>query len=174
MTVLKFTSVLTTRDDKQLILHNSIDVFLETPTLPRMGSSEAAHDGATQSATTSLDDTEKPPPGLSRSRRRMYSKDHLEAYELLDSPIWVFDIDNKSMWWANEAACYLWSATDCESLVQRDFASDMSKATEHSLNNWLERFALGYTNKDTVRSLSGLLCVIKLFTVIVIVIAFAI
>jgi hypothetical protein len=117
-----------------------------------MGSSEAAHNVATQSATTSVDDTEKP-PGLSRSRRRLYSKDHLEAYELLDTPIWVFDIENKSMWWANEAACYLWSATDRESLCQRDFASDMSKATEHSLNNWLERFALGYTNKDTVSTL---------------------
>jgi hypothetical protein len=83
----------------------------------------------------------------------MYSKDHLELFELLDSPIWVFDVENKSMWWANEAACYLWSATDLESLVQRDFASDMSKASERSLNSWLEGFALGESHRVTVSTL---------------------
>jgi hypothetical protein len=117
--------------------------------------------GATKSASTSVDDTEKPDSGLSKSRRRLYSNDHLEAFELLDSPIWVFDIENKSMWWANEAACYLWSATDLESLVQRDFASDMSKASERSLNNWLEGFALGESHRVTVSTL--LLVLVFLF-----------
>jgi hypothetical protein len=87
--------------------------------------------------------------GLSRAQRRLYSKDHLEAYDLLDSPIWVFDIENKAMWWANEAACYLWSAVTSESLTQRDFASDMSKEND----NWLEKFALGEDNRATVSTL---------------------
>ena len=78
----------------------------------------------------------------------------MEAYDLLGSPIWVFDIENKAMWWANEAACYLWSASDSESLTQRDFASDMSKASGRSLdNNLLEKFALGEDNRVTVSTL---------------------
>jgi hypothetical protein len=80
----------------------------------------------------------------------LYSKDHLKAFDLLGSPIWVFEIENKAMWWANEAACYLWSATDSESLTQRDFASDMSK---RSLNNLLEKFALGEDSRVTVSTL---------------------
>jgi hypothetical protein len=98
-------------------------------------------------------DPKKPPPGLSSAQRRVYSKDHLEVYDLLGSPIWVFDIENKAMWWANEAACYLWSATDNESLCKRDFASDMSKASERSMNNWLEKFALGEDHRVTVSTL---------------------
>jgi hypothetical protein len=123
--------------------------------------------GNTTSAAPIDNDTKKPPPGLSRSRRGLYSKDHLEAFELLESPVWVFDIENKSMWWANEAACYLWSATDRESLVQRDFASDMSKASERSLNNWLEKFALGEPNRVTVSTLRLDLLFVFNFRVIV-------
>jgi hypothetical protein len=79
--------------------------------------------------------------------------DHLEAYDLLGSPIWVFDIENKAMWWANEAACYLWSATDRESLTQHDFASDMSKASDPSRDNYVETFALGEDKRVTVSTL---------------------
>jgi hypothetical protein len=152
---LNITSVLTTRRDKkrqEVILRFSV---FQTPTVPSMGSSsETKSNDEGSSATTPIDvETKKPLPGLSSARQRLYSKDHLEAYELLGSPIWVFDIENKAMWWANEAACYLWSATDCESLIQRDFASDMSLASERSLNNWLEKFALGESNRVTVSTL---------------------
>jgi hypothetical protein len=95
-------------------------------------------------------ETKSPPPDLSSTQQRLYSKDHLKAFDLLGSPIWVFEIENKAMWWANEAACYLWSATDSESLTQRDFASDMSK---RSLNNLLEKFALGEDSRVTVSTL---------------------
>jgi hypothetical protein len=118
-------------------------------------SNESANpaNGDTTSAEPIDVDTKKPPPGLSSARRRLYSKDHLEVFELLGSPIWIFDIENKAMSWANEAACYLWSATDRDSLCQRDFASDMSKASERSLNNWLEKFALGEDSRSAVRTL---------------------
>ena len=106
--------------------------------------------GDTTSAAPIVVDTKKPPPGLSSAQQKLYSKDHLEAYNLLGSPIWVFDIKNKAMWWANEAACHLWSATDNESLCQRDFASDMSITTVRSLDSWLEKFALGEATETTV------------------------
>ena len=110
--------------------------------------------GYTTSAAPIDVDTKKPPPGRSSAQRRLYSKEGMEAYDLLGSPIWVFDIENKAMWWANEAACYLWSASDSESLTQRDFASDMSKASGRSLdNNLLEKFALGEDNRVTVSTL---------------------
>jgi hypothetical protein len=98
-------------------------------------------------------DTKRPPPDLSSAQQRLYSKDDLKVFDLLGSPIWVFDIEKKAMWWANEAACYLWSATDSESLTQRDFASDMSKESERSLDNWLNKYALGEDNRVTVSSL---------------------
>ena len=68
--------------------------------------------------------------------------DHLEACDLLGSPARVFDVKNKAMWWANEAACHPWSATDNESLCQRDLASDVSMTTVRSLDSWLEKLRL--------------------------------
>jgi hypothetical protein len=127
--------------------------------------------GDTSWAAPIDNDRKKLPPGLSKSRRRMYSKDHLELFELLDSPIWVFDIENKSMWWANEAACYLWSATDRESLCERDFESDMTKASEllgsGFLDSWLEKFKLGENIRMTVSTLILDLVFVFKFRVIV-------
>jgi hypothetical protein len=91
------------------------------------------------------------PSTLPKARQRQYTRDHLSCFDLVDTPIWVFDAQNKSMWWANEAACYLWSSDSCEELVKRDFASDMSKASENMMNTWLEQFHRGESTKLAVR-----------------------
>jgi hypothetical protein len=91
------------------------------------------------------------PENLPTARRRIYTKEQLVAYDLLDFPVWVFDIVNKSMWWANEPACDLWDATDCESLCNRDFSTGMTNSTDQSMLAWLEAFGEGKTKDLTVR-----------------------
>ena len=94
-----------------------------------------------------------PNPNLSPARRRIYTREHLAAYDLLEFPVWVFDIVNATMWWANTPACYLWDAPDCISLCQRDFKAGMSEASKNSMNAWLEGFREGQTKSMTVSSL---------------------
>ena len=81
---------------------------------------------------------------------RCFSRDDLAPFNLLVSPIWVFDIERKGMWWANEAAVDLWSANSLESLLARDFASDMSESTEKKLHGYLDRFRKGESFPEQV------------------------
>ena len=66
--------------------------------------------------------------------------EELEVLNMLCQPVWVFDITNKAMWWANNAAVELWDASSLEDLLARDFAHDMSTSTERRLNSYLEKF----------------------------------
>lgn len=59
----------------------------------------------------------------------LYTRDDLEMFNVLRSPVWVFDIDKKAMYWANTAALHVWNAASLEELLMRDFASDMSPAS---------------------------------------------
>jgi hypothetical protein len=52
----------------------------------------------------------------------------------------VFDIENKSMWWANEAALVVWNAPSLDALLLRSFSDDMSQATTLRLHDYLRRF----------------------------------
>ncbi|KAL7580561.1 hypothetical protein ACA910_003685 [Epithemia clementina (nom. ined.)] len=68
----------------------------------------------------------------------------MAAFNALQHPVHVFDIVHKRMFWANHAAVQLlWHAPDLPSLLARDFATDMSEATERRLHDYLRRFANG-------------------------------
>jgi signal transduction histidine kinase/CheY-like chemotaxis protein len=58
-----------------------------------------------------------------------YSRHDLSMFNMLRSPVWVFDIDMKAMYWANTAALHVWNAASLEELLMRDFATDMSAAS---------------------------------------------
>lgn len=73
----------------------------------------------------------------------IYTRGDLQVFNLLDRPIWVFDIENKAMWWANNAAIELWNADSLEELLARDFADDMSDSTRVRLTEYCELFKLG-------------------------------
>ena len=88
-------------------------------------------------------------------RQRNYSRNDLYPFHLLQQAIWVFDVETKSMWWANTAAVRLWNAASLESLLERDYASDMSQATERQINSYLEGFARGETFTEMVRLVKG-------------------
>ena len=72
---------------------------------------------------------------------RTYSHADLQALNLLDQPVWIFDIVRKAMWFANTAAVELWSAPDLPTLLARDFATDMSEATANRLDDYLLKFS---------------------------------
>ena len=56
---------------------------------------------------------------------------------MLRHPVWVFDIDNLNMYWANDAAIStVWNAESLQALLQRDFKSDMSKGSKWWLSNF--------------------------------------
>eukprot|EP00028_Trichosphaerium_sp_Am-I-7-wt_P001698 CAMPEP_0168524272 /NCGR_PEP_ID=MMETSP0405-20121227/10545_1 /TAXON_ID=498012 /ORGANISM="Trichosphaerium sp, Strain Am-I-7 wt" /LENGTH=619 /DNA_ID=CAMNT_0008546435 /DNA_START=191 /DNA_END=2050 /DNA_ORIENTATION=+ len=59
----------------------------------------------------------------------------------LSTPYWVFDIKNKGMLWANDAAITLWAKNDLNHLLKQDFKTDMSDATKARLLFYEEEFA---------------------------------
>jgi len=63
----------------------------------------------------------------------------LQHVNSLETPIWIFDIEQESMWWANPPAVILWGADDKESLLQRNF-SDMTDASRAQLGGYLNGF----------------------------------
>lgn len=68
-------------------------------------------------------------------------------FEYLQSPVWVFDIHQKRILWANSAALPLWEATCREELVSRDLSRDMSEAVNAVLDSYLKCFEEGETVK---------------------------
>lgn len=58
----------------------------------------------------------------------------------LDSPIWVYDIDNCKIVHANAAACHLWQAATEEELAERDLGKDMSTTVAKRLRQYQSDF----------------------------------
>jgi diguanylate cyclase (GGDEF)-like protein len=58
----------------------------------------------------------------------------------LGSAVWVFDIDQRRIHWANPAALKLWRAPDLESLQARDLGRDMSASVAERLAQYQQDF----------------------------------
>ena len=86
----------------------------------------------------------------STCRPPCYTRDDLKLFNLLEKPVWVFDIERKAMWWANNAAIELWSADSLDSLLNRNFA-DMSEATVRRLADYVETFKKHKSVNEQVR-----------------------
>ncbi|MEG5051002.1 MULTISPECIES: diguanylate cyclase domain-containing protein [unclassified Microcoleus] len=69
---------------------------------------------------------------------------HLSAFDLLQNPIWVFDIEKLQMRWANQTSLRLWNASTQQQLISRNF-SDMSESTRIRLQSYLQQFEQGKT-----------------------------
>ncbi len=48
----------------------------------------------------------------------------LQPFDLLNTPIWVFDAEHHTMWWANRRALRFWRAQTLDELLARDFSND--------------------------------------------------
>ncbi|SBS29726.1 Cyclic di-GMP phosphodiesterase Gmr [Marinomonas spartinae] len=66
----------------------------------------------------------------------MYSK----IFEQINLPVWVFDVENSRVIFANAAALVVWNAPDIDSLRARDLATDMSPAVQRRLKQYLVDF----------------------------------
>jgi len=69
----------------------------------------------------------------------IFTRSDLALFNILRSPIWIFDIEQMKMWWANPAALSLWNAGSLEELLNRDW-SDFSEGTKTRLQGYLQEF----------------------------------
>lgn len=68
----------------------------------------------------------------------------LAGYERLQTPIWIFDIQNLKIIWANRAALRLWNAVSLKELLNRDL-SQICAANYTRWQSYLEQLKQGET-----------------------------
>ena len=61
---------------------------------------------------------------LDISRPHYKTHETLEHFNDLNTPVWVFDVDNYCMWWGSKSALVFWKARSVTDLQQRDFSTD--------------------------------------------------
>lgn len=66
----------------------------------------------------------------------------MQHLDYLETPVWIFDIEQEAMFWANPPAVKLWGADSKACLLARNFA-DMTDATRTRLNGYLDGFKEG-------------------------------
>lgn len=64
----------------------------------------------------------------------------LGLLDCLQTPVWVFDIEQERMRYANAAALRLWNAESLDALFQRDWSTSLSEASRRRLADYLSRF----------------------------------
>ncbi|OHX22050.1 putative bifunctional diguanylate cyclase/phosphodiesterase [Chromobacterium sphagni] len=88
---------------------------------------------------------------------------NLSMLEALSLPVWVFDIDQKYVFWANPAALRVWGAHSLAELQQRDMSLDMSVSVAQRLCQYqqdFEREDASFVESWTLYP-NGLPCVLK-------------
>lgn len=63
-------------------------------------------------------------------------RDHFSLIRRLSAPIWIFDIDNSRIVFANAPAFAMWQASDEAELCLRDFAHNMSPMVKRRLRQY--------------------------------------
>ncbi|MGF1754826.1 EAL domain-containing protein [Vibrio makurazakiensis] len=71
-----------------------------------------------------------------------------EIFNHLKNPVWIYDIDSKSICWANLSSLNLWEAESLVELQNRDLSKEMTKAIEATLEDYKRRF----NNRETIRT----------------------
>ena len=67
---------------------------------------------------------------------------HVTPLQRLRTPVWLYDIDQGRVLWANEAALGLWCSDSLEELRQRDMAQEMSPTIAQRLRQLQQDFRL--------------------------------
>ncbi len=63
-----------------------------------------------------------------------------QALDLVSKPVWIFDIDQRRVHWANRAALKVWQASSVEELCARDMGIDMSESVAQRLKQYQNDF----------------------------------
>lgn len=62
------------------------------------------------------------------------------ALNFIRQPVWIFDIDQRCVHWANAAALQVWSADSLDELCKRDMGRDMSESVAQRLAQYQTDF----------------------------------
>jgi len=84
---------------------------------------------------------------MNRTSDSIVTRSELALLNVLQSHVWIFDIERMQMWWANLAALSLWNAASLEELLNRNW-SDVSQSTRTRLQTYLEQFKQGKSIVD--------------------------
>ena len=72
----------------------------------------------------------------------VFNDDTQRVLGSLKTATWIYDVEKKSIPWANQSACALWGAKDLGELLQRDF-SDISQSALARLMGYFDRIHSG-------------------------------
>ncbi|NRA55681.1 MAG: GGDEF domain-containing protein [Gammaproteobacteria bacterium] len=64
--------------------------------------------------------------------------DTMAIFDHMATPVWVYDVSNYRICWANKKALDLWHATSKTALLERDLAVDITEATDRQLRQLLQ------------------------------------
>ena len=70
-------------------------------------------------------------------------RQHLSVVETIALPVWVFDVDQCRVLWANAAGLELWEADSLDELRRRDMSGDISPTVKSRLEQYREGFEQG-------------------------------
>lgn len=101
-----------------------------------------------ESSSSSKDNMAKDDKSNPATRLRTYTPSELAVFDLLQHPVWVFDIENVRMFWANGAALEIWNAASLEELRERDFKTGLSDTMKHRMQYNLSRLKLGHIQHE--------------------------
>jgi PAS domain S-box-containing protein len=76
------------------------------------------------------------PPDADVSHRSSLS---LEPFQVLSTPVWIFDLGERRITWGNQAAVAFWQAGSEAQLRERDLSKDLSLASEGRLADYAQR-----------------------------------
>jgi signal transduction histidine kinase/ActR/RegA family two-component response regulator len=74
---------------------------------------------------------------------KVFTHADLAVLDLLERPIYVFDVERIGLWWANRAAVAFWGAADRAELMARDFGSDLSPSSAQRIAEIVRRLERG-------------------------------
>lgn len=81
----------------------------------------------------------------------LISSKNKELFDTLVTAIWLYDIENYCIIWANNAALAMWESDSLEELTSRDFKPGSSEATQQALIDYQQIFKAGKTLSRTWR-----------------------
>lgn len=58
------------------------------------------------------------------TRHVFTSREDLALFDMVDAPMWIFDVEQHSMWWGNLAALKFWNCTSIDELIAKDYSGD--------------------------------------------------
>lgn len=68
---------------------------------------------------------------------------------MLQHPVWVFDIEKKAMFWSNKEGLKIWNAKSLAELLARNFADDLTEATDRRMQDQMNRLSRGEIMKES-------------------------